>query len=86
LEKALKSLPRAHFPVDPSEIKRIFMNPPSTTNYRLEWREPDPQKIIEILVEEYEFSRDRVEKHIERLQKALKLSTKTSGLDKWFKR
>lgn len=86
LEKALKSLPRAHFPVDPSEIKRIFMNPPSTTNYKLEWKEPDPQKIIEILVEEYEFSRDRVEKHIERLQKALKLSTKTSGLDKWFKR
>lgn len=86
LEKILKTLPRASFPIDPFEIKRFFMNPPTTDNYRLEWSEPNGSRIIEILVEEYEFSRDRVEKHIERLEKALKASTKTSGLDKWFKK
>ncbi|MGC9147908.1 MAG: flap endonuclease-1 [Sulfolobales archaeon] len=86
LEKALKSLPKASFPIDPMEIKKFFLNPPTTSDYRLEWKEPEASKIIEILVEEYEFSRDRVEKHIERLEKAVKASTKSSGLDKWFKR
>ncbi len=86
LEKALKFLPKASFPVDPMEIKKFFLNPPTTSSYKLEWREPDVARIIEILVEEYEFSRDRVEKHIERLEKAIKTSTKTSGLDKWFRK
>ncbi|MEZ0290881.1 MAG: flap endonuclease-1 [Sulfolobales archaeon] len=85
LDKILKVIPKASFPTDPFEIKRFFMNPPTTDNYKLEWREPDQSRVIELLVEEHEFSRDRVEKHLERLSKALKAS-KVSGLDRWVKR
>ncbi|MEL9929324.1 MAG: flap endonuclease-1 [Sulfolobales archaeon] len=85
LEKALKTLPRALFPTDPIEIRNFFLKPPTTDNYKLVWKEPDQNKIIELLVEEYEFSRERVEKHVERLSKALKAGRST-GLDKWVRR
>jgi len=87
LEKALKALPQAKFPVEPSKIKEIFLNPPTTTNYELKWVEPDEAKIIELLVEEHDFSEERVKHAIERLKQAHKgIKVTFTGLDRWFKR
>ena len=83
IERVLKILPGARFPIDPAEIKSFFLNPPVSEVPRIEWRHPDRERVIELLVEEYEFSRDRVENNLERLSKAIS-RTATRGLDKWF--
>ncbi len=86
VEKIFKAVPRAHFPIDPMEIFNYLMNPPHTDNYKIEWREPDGKAIIEILVEEHDFSPKRVNNALERLKKAYRENIKgvQKGLDAWF--
>ncbi len=86
LEKALKALPKAEFPVDPVKIREYFLNPPVTNDYKIEWREPDEKAIIDLLVKEYDFSLERVKNAIERLKKAYRehIKAKQYGLDMWF--
>ncbi|UXD21907.1 endonuclease [Ignicoccus pacificus DSM 13166] len=68
--------------------KEIFLHPEVTDNYKLEWREPDPQKIYEILVVEHDFNEERVKRAIERLMKAWreKIRYRQVGLDMFFKK
>ncbi len=48
------------YPFEIVEIKNIFKNPPVNTAYRIEFKEPDREKILEFLVEEHDFNPDRV--------------------------
>jgi len=68
-------------PVD--EIRKIFLNPEVTDDYKIDWKAPNPEKIKEILVERHDFSTSRVEKGIERLQTAYE-KTKQASLESWF--
>jgi flap endonuclease-1 len=87
LERALRTIPGANFPVPPEEIRKIFLNPPVTRDYKLEWREVDSEKVKKILVDEYEFSEERVSSALERLSRAMKALRQPSGsLAKWFKK
>jgi flap endonuclease-1 len=63
------------------EIREFFLNPPATNDYDLSFREPDENKVLEFLCEEHDFSRDRVEKALEKL-KTIKSSQTT--LERWF--
>ncbi len=63
------------------EIREFFLNPPVTDDYEIKFREPDVEGIIEFLCEEHDFSRERVEKAVEKL-KAIKSDQLT--LDRWF--
>jgi len=87
LEKALKTLPEAHFPIDPLKIKEFFLKPPVTDDYKIVWQEPDERLIKELLIYEHDFSEERVTSAIERLKKAFKecFKSKAKGLDAWFK-
>ena len=86
LERVPKALLKSPIEVDVISIKKYFMNPPVTRNYKLEWREPDEKLISEILVKEHDFSADRVQNAIERLKKAYRehLKGEQAGLAKWF--
>lgn len=86
LEKALKTLPGAYFPTDPLKIREYFLNPPKTDDYKIEWLEPDEEKIVEFLVHERDFSMERVKNAIERLKKAYRehIKGKQMGLEAWF--
>ncbi|MCX8185041.1 MAG: flap endonuclease-1 [Sulfolobales archaeon] len=87
LEKVLKLTPEAKFPVPPDEIRAVFKNPPVTRDYTLEWRNPDFSRVGEVLVEEYEFSEDRVRNALERLSRALRDTKQQDvGLSKWLKK
>ncbi len=87
LEKAVKSIPSARFPVPPGEIRNLFKNPKVTRDYVLEWLDPNADKVKELLIEEYEFSEERVVSALERLAKAVKdLKRPEVGLSKWFKK
>lgn len=86
LDKTLKVV-KASFITDPLEIKKYFLNPPKTANYKVEWKEPNEKDVLKILVEEHDFSEDRVKNALNRLLKAYKehIKTKQLGLDMWFK-
>jgi len=84
LEKMMETvLKGVSFPVDPREIKRFFLNPPVTDNYSVEFKKPDERALIDFLVNEHDFSEERVQKALERLQKA-QGKLKTSSLDSFF--
>jgi flap endonuclease-1 len=63
------------------KIREFFINPPVTDDYEIKFREPDVEGIIEFLCEEHDFSRERVEKAVEKL-KGIKSDQLT--LDRWF--
>lgn len=64
------------------EIREFFLNPPVTDDYEIRFGKPDKDKVIEFLCEEYDFSRDRVEKAVERIEE--NISTSQITLDRWF--
>jgi len=64
---------------DIEAIRNIFLNPPAT-NYELRWGDVDEDGLIQFLVEERGFQRERVRKAIERLKKA-KIDGKHSILE-----
>jgi flap endonuclease-1 len=84
LENVLKHLPEAHFPVSPQIIREAFLKPEVTDNYTIKWMSIDRDKVIEILVEEHDFSKDRVEKALNKVEEALRKTGKQTGLDQWF--
>ncbi len=63
------------------KIFAIFKSMPIMKNYQLRWQEPDVDKITEILVKEHDFSKERVDKTIEKITKRKK---EQSGLSKFF--
>ncbi|MEM4733009.1 MAG: flap endonuclease-1 [Candidatus Bathyarchaeia archaeon] len=84
LEKALPHIKNAEFPHPPEKIREIFLQPKVSDDYRLKWREPDAEGIVDFLVGEKDFSEDRVRKAIEKMQEgSRKLAGKTT-LEKWF--
>ena len=64
----------------PEELVSYFMNPEVTTNYEINTRSADRDKVMEILCEEHGFTRERVDAGLERLGSKKGQST----LDAWF--
>ncbi len=84
LEKALPHIKNASFPADPELIREIFLHPPITESYHVEWREADEEGIVDFLVRQKDFSEERVRKALKRTQELTdKLKGKTT-LEKWF--
>ncbi len=64
------------------EIREFFLNPPVIEDYQLNFREPEVEAVVEYLCEEHDFSRDRVEKAVEKIRG--NISASQSTLDRWF--
>jgi len=90
LVRELKSLDaivravKAEFPVDPHEIVKIFLEPQVTSDYKLEWRKPDVDKVKEFLCEEHQFSETRVQNALDRAVKAYRKLFEQTTLESWF--
>lgn len=84
LENALPHIKNAEFPVEPQRIREIFLHPKVTDNYKIEWKEPDAEDVINFICRERDFSEKRVRKALEKMRKgAEELKGKTT-LEKWF--
>ncbi|MGB9713518.1 MAG: flap endonuclease-1 [Candidatus Bathyarchaeales archaeon] len=84
IENALPHLKNADFPVEPQRIREIFLKPRVTDNYKIEWKEPDVEGVVNFICRERDFSEERVRKALEKMQKGItKLKGKTT-LEKWF--
>ena len=69
--------------VEAEKIFNLFMDPPVTKDYELKWREPDVDKLFELMVEEHNFSLSRIEKVIKTLQESY-LTAKEKSLENFF--
>jgi len=84
LEKALSAIKDAEFPVEPAKIKEIFLRPNVTDNYKLEWREPNVNGVLDFLCGEKDFSEDRVRKALEKAIEGMRKTRGKRTLEAWF--
>jgi len=76
--KALRVL-RVNPKEDIESIREFFLNPPVTDEYSTRFKKPDVEGVIEFLCEEHDFSRERVEKALEKLRFGDQMT-----LERWF--
>jgi len=79
----LRETKKIEFNFDYHEIEEIFLKIPTTDDYKLKWKAPDVDKVKEFLVEEHDFSEDRVENALDELEKHLKTTMSQGRLDNW---
>jgi len=79
-----KLLTAIEFPgeIDIERVYNFFLNPPVTDGYNLQPKEPEREKLIKFMADEHDFSRDRVEKVIDKIQDNYRKS-KQSSLSGW---
>lgn len=65
------------------EIRRIFLEPTVSSDYRLEFSDPDEDGTISFLRDEFDFSERRVRKALEKIGEGRSLVQQKS-LDQWF--
>jgi len=84
LENALPYIKNAEFPHPPESIREIFLHPKVTDNYKLEWKAPDVEGIVDFLVRQRDFSEDRMRKALEKMQQGAEKQKGKTTLEKWF--
>lgn len=65
------------------KVYDLIKNMPTTDNYKIEWKAPDDNKIIKLLVDEHDFSEERITKTLDNLSKE-KEKQKQKGLGDFF--
>jgi flap endonuclease-1 len=68
---------------DFQEVRKIFLEPLVTEEYRMEWREPDVQGVKSFLCREFDFSEERVSGALEKMREAAS-ERKQRSLDQFF--
>lgn len=66
------------------QIYAIFKSMPIMKNYQMKWKEPDSETIKKILVEQHDFSEERVDSTLAKIVK-VKNVKEQKGLDSWVK-
>ncbi|MCK5234355.1 MAG: flap endonuclease-1 [Candidatus Aenigmarchaeota archaeon] len=66
LEKVLSKV-EWEFECDPNKVFDLFIKPDVTDDYKIEFNEPDAEKIHRLLVDEHEFSEDRITNSLKKL-------------------
>jgi len=84
LDNVLKAI-EWNFEIDAHDIYNFFLNPPTTDEYKLEWKEPDEEGIMKFMCDEHDFSQERVKKVVDKL-KARFRSGRQATLSSWFKK
>ncbi|MCS7135192.1 MAG: flap structure-specific endonuclease, partial [Candidatus Aenigmarchaeota archaeon] len=83
LEQVLKNI-EWNSENDPEEIFNFFVKPRVSDNYEIKFREIDVEKVKKILVDEHEFSEERVENNLKKVIE-IKRKGSQSKLSGWFK-
>ena len=84
LEAALPNIKNATFPVEPNCIRRVFLHPEVTDNYKLKWSEPDVEGVVDLMVRQKEFLEDRIRKSLDKMQQGSKKQKSKRTLETWF--
>jgi len=84
LENLLPTLKEAAFPVEPQRIREIFLHPKVTDHYQLAWKEPDTKGVIDFLCRERDFSKERVQKALDKMTEGLRKVRGKVTLEEFF--
>ncbi len=84
IEAAMSHIKNVQFPHSPKVIRDVFLCPQVTDNFKIEWRDPDVEGIVDFMVRQKEFSEDRVRKAVEKMQHGTQNQTGKTTLEKWF--
>ena len=84
LENALPHIKNVTFSDKIAEIRGIFLHPEVSDNYKLEWREPNVEGVIDFMSRQKEFSEERVKKSLDRMTEGSKKQKGKVSLEKWF--
>jgi flap endonuclease-1 len=71
--------------VDVDELRELFLKHDVTDKYSLEWGKIKKADIVKILVNEHNFSEERIENTIKELEEKLNQKATQARLDSWFK-
>ena len=71
------------FDVQPEEIFDFFKNPPVEKNVKILFSKPQPEKIISMLVDEFEFSEERISNTLNEIKSSFDSSNLSSSLLRW---
>ena len=66
------------------EVFEFFLNPPYEKTEKQKWGNVNSEEIKKLLCEEHDFSEERIDRVLERMQVTFKESGAQSKLDKWF--
>ena len=66
--------------IDWKELVEFYLDPPTIKVEKVDWKEPNEEKIIKILVDEHDFNEERVKKAIDNLRKYYKKGAQKSIL------
>jgi flap endonuclease-1 len=84
LEDVIPHIKNAEFPHPVEEIKELFLNPRTTSDYTINWSKPDVAGLIGFLCAEHNFSQQRVMSAIEKMQKGMEQKGRKTTLDRYF--
>ncbi len=84
IEKLLPTLKEAEFPAEPKRIREIFLNPKVTDNYKLTWKDPNVEGVVDFLCRERDFSEERVRKALKKMTEGLRKAKGKVTLETWF--
>ncbi len=65
-------------------IEEIFLNPEVDTSFTISFSKPDREKIVNFLCDKHDFSFERVQKSLDRLESNFSENAKQSTLGRWF--
>jgi len=84
IEKLLPTLKETEFPAEPKRIREIFLNPKVTDNYKLTWKDPNVEGVVDFLCRERDFSEERVRKALKKMTEGLRKAKGKVTLETWF--
>jgi len=70
--------------VDLDELRELFLKHDITNKYELKWGNVKKPEIIKILVDQHDFSEDRIARTMEELDEKLSQKASQARLDSWF--
>ena len=73
-----------NFDIKPQKIMDWFLNPQVTDDYELRWRELDYDRVLHLLVDDFEFNQERVENQLKQIAEESRKG-KQSGLNDFLK-
>jgi flap endonuclease-1 len=70
--------------VDLDELRELFLKHDITKDYSLKWGGVNKDRIFKLLVDEHNFSEDRIERTVSELEERLNQKASQARLDNWF--
>ena len=69
---------------DYKEVEKIFLEPGHIDDYKIEFRKPEKEKVFEFLCEKHDFSRERVESAVKKIEDKMNEKGGQASISKWF--